>query len=98
MADLDEALFPIPGLLDFSARVDGEGRMVRLHIEIQSIYENRQILADVQGSLDAHPVIVAARKAGLLKTVSVAGRKGSPREATGASKRTISDCRGMLPT
>jgi phenylacetate-coenzyme A ligase PaaK-like adenylate-forming protein len=95
MADLDEALFPVSGLLDFSATVDGEGRMIRLHIEIQTIDENRQILTDVQGALDAHPVIVAARKAGLLKTVSVAGRKSSPREATGASKRTISDCRHL---
>jgi phenylacetate-coenzyme A ligase PaaK-like adenylate-forming protein len=95
MADLDEALFPVPGLLGFSARVDGEGRMARLHIEIQSIDENRKILSDVQGALDVHPVIVAARKAGLLKTLSVAGRKSSPREATGASKRTISDCRHL---
>jgi phenylacetate-coenzyme A ligase PaaK-like adenylate-forming protein len=98
MADLDEALFSIPGLLDFSAKVDGERRMVRLHIEIKTIDENRQILRDVQGALDAHPVIAAARKAGLLKTVSVTGRRGLRRPVNGASKRTIIDCRSILPT
>jgi phenylacetate-CoA ligase len=65
MADLDEALFLIAGLLDFSATLTREGGGNRLHVQTVVLEETGQALA-IRRQLDAVPSVWSAHEAGCL--------------------------------
>jgi len=93
MADLDEALFPLPGLLDFSAalsRCDGKDR---LRIKIQAMVTSGELMVSrARSAVDSIPTVRAACEQGAL-SVSVAIRGEARTGPVGAGKRGISDLR-----
>lgn len=95
MADLDEALFPVSGLIDFSAVLEPHEDSSRLVIEVEINEAAPAVCSEVQKILEAHPVISASKRAGALKTVSVGARKCGLPGTSGAGKRTIIDRRGL---
>ena len=67
MTDLDEAIFPVEGVLDFSASLESEMGIDRLRIEAQaSAPDNGQTIAAIQGALNVVPVIRSALQKGAL--------------------------------
>ena len=67
MTDLDEAIFPVEGVLDFSASLAREMGIDRLRIEAQATAPaNRQTIAAIQEALIAAPVIRSALQKGAL--------------------------------
>jgi len=95
MADLDEALFPLTGLLDFSAAVTREKGQDRLHIKVLAIEADSEQMACRAGNqAGAVPAVRAACEEGaLLVTVDVQ-REGQVVQA-GAGKRKIADLRSI---
>jgi phenylacetate-CoA ligase len=93
MADLDEALFGLPGLLDFSAVLTSENEKNRLHIEISAMETNeRKLAASVKSALCEIPCVQAASEEGtLLATVDVRMEGYVPEKGMG--KRMIVDHR-----
>ena len=74
MADLDEPLFGLPGLLDFSAVLTRETDRDRLHIEIQAMEGGSEQLAEsARSAIEAAAAVRAAIREGALR-VSIAIR------------------------
>jgi len=90
MADLDEALFPIDGVWNFTASLSHESKMDCLHVEVWGTGETRVDV--VQQAVDGIPAVQAARVAGQLDVVSMV-RKEGPFELSGPAKRMIVDRR-----
>jgi phenylacetate-CoA ligase len=93
LADLDEILFGLPGLLDFNAVVTSEKDRDRLHIEIQVLEGANTQLADRAKSLiEAVSAVRSAIGEGTL-SVSVAIRREDQFTPASAGKRRIVDKR-----
>jgi len=61
IADLDEALFQLPGIVDFRAVLTREKEKDRLHIEIHSMETDiEQLAGPARSAVDAIPVVRAA--------------------------------------
>jgi len=90
MADLDETLFPIDGVWNFTASLSREGKMDHLHVEVWGTVETKVHV--VQQALEAIPTVRAARDAGRLDVVSMV-RKDGPFELSGPAKRMLVDRR-----
>jgi phenylacetate-CoA ligase len=93
MADLDEALFPIDAVLDFSTTVAHEEERDCLHVEVEAVpWADDRVKLAVRQALDSIPAIRLAREEGRLDvfcTVQATGYTGAP----GPAKRTIADKR-----
>lgn len=88
MADLDEALFPIPGLVDFTAQLR-QGERAQLHIEALLLPgKGNGAASDVRKALDSIPAIVQAHQDGTL-TTAVTARLWDAGVAPHLGKRTI---------
>jgi phenylacetate-coenzyme A ligase PaaK-like adenylate-forming protein len=90
MADLDEALFPIDGVWNFTASLSGGGKMDRLQVEIRGTAKTQ--VPALRQALEAIPAVRAARDAGHLDVVSMV-RKEDPFDLSGPAKRMIADRR-----
>ncbi|MGA2402987.1 MAG: DVU_1553 family AMP-dependent CoA ligase [Syntrophobacteraceae bacterium] len=67
MADLDEAIFPVEGVVDFSASLTREKGPDRLRIKAQVTRpDNRRASAEIQEALNTLPVIRSALRGGAL--------------------------------
>jgi phenylacetate-coenzyme A ligase PaaK-like adenylate-forming protein len=90
MADLDDALFPLPALLDFSARLAcREGRTVLAVELLVTCEETREAVAQqARDALDALPAVHAARQAGAL-ALSVRAHTGATWAGRPPGKRMI---------
>jgi phenylacetate-coenzyme A ligase PaaK-like adenylate-forming protein len=93
MTELDEALFPLPGLLDFSADLTRENDRDRLRIEILTMKANGKHLADLARSAvrAIHAVRAACEEEALFVSIDVR-RKGQIVSNT-SGKRRITDLR-----
>jgi phenylacetate-coenzyme A ligase PaaK-like adenylate-forming protein len=91
MANLDEALFPIPGLLDFSATLAREEGEDRLHVQAFMIEATEKATASViRRQLDTVPSIRSAREAGgLTVRVDVQAADWGKTPEVHLSKRSI---------
>jgi phenylacetate-coenzyme A ligase PaaK-like adenylate-forming protein len=90
MADLDDAVFSVDGVWNFTASVSREGKTDRLQVEIYGTAETK--VSAVQEALEAIPALRAARDAGHLDVVSMV-RKECLFELSGQAKRGIVDRR-----
>lgn len=91
MADLDEALFTVPGVLNFSATVAREARDILL-LEVSAIEGCGSGMASKVGdSLEAIPAIESARSRGQVDVVVTVRPTGYI--PSGATKRMITDRR-----
>jgi phenylacetate-coenzyme A ligase PaaK-like adenylate-forming protein len=89
MADLDETLFAIDGLLDFEVEINLVDGMAWLRIQVQAAERDRSVLRSIRRVLDGHPVLVAARRAGTFKDFEVVLGEGRACPTNGVAKRTI---------
>jgi len=95
MADLDEALFRVPGVDDFEAILTREEReTLHLRFSLQTGSES-EAARGLQGALLEVPVIAAAVAGGSLAIGDVS-RVSSIRLTNSPAKRTISDQRKLL--
>ena len=93
MADLDEAVFPVEMVLDFSASLTRERGLDRLRIEALVIGDgNRQTVAAIEEALGAVPVIRSALLGGALAFDVTLVPEGQA-TAGGAAKRVLVDLR-----
>ncbi len=92
MADLDEPLFGLPGVLDFTALLARETDMDRLQVEIQAMARCAQLAQSAQKAIEALPAVRAAIRQGALR-VSVDVRLDEEFKPGGAGKRRIVDRR-----
>lgn len=93
MADLDEAIFPVEGVLDFSASITCERGMDQLRLEVQAMgYEGREIMDSLLEALNAIPVIGSAVHEGTL-ALKVSLLPEEQRIMKGTTKRAIDDLR-----
>lgn len=93
MAELDEALFGLPTLLDFSATLTRETDRDRLHIEIRALEgPGEQLEKSAQRAVEAIPVVAAAiDESGLRVSIEIFREgQGGPMYA---GKRRITDRR-----
>jgi hypothetical protein len=90
MADLDEALFSVDGVWNFSASLSYENNTNQLHVGIWGTGETK--MHDVQQALEAVFEIRAARESGLLEVV-LTMQKGDMSGFSGQAKRMIVDRR-----
>jgi phenylacetate-coenzyme A ligase PaaK-like adenylate-forming protein len=90
MADLDDALFPIDGVWDFTASLSREGKMDHLHIEVWGTGETRMPV--VQQAVETIPEVRAARESGRLEVVSMMRKEGQF-GFSGQAKRMLVDRR-----
>ncbi|MBS4026644.1 MAG: phenylacetate--CoA ligase family protein [Clostridia bacterium] len=93
MADLDEALFALDGLVDFQVALIRKGSKDQLEIGIRSATEDgEELLREVRLAVAAVPVIKSAVAAGELTIIPVVA---GPYECftNGTAKRTICDLR-----
>ena len=90
MADLDDAVFSVDGVWNFTASVSREGKTDHLRVEVHGTAETK--VSAVQQALEAIPAVRAARDAGHLDVVSMV-RKEGPFELSGPAKRMIVDRR-----
>ncbi len=94
MADLDDALFPIAALLDFTATITREDGLDRLCLEVQVAPGARDAVASaLLPALNSVPAFRRARAAGHLE-VTMDLRASDYRCAPSPAKRTILDMRG----
>jgi phenylacetate-coenzyme A ligase PaaK-like adenylate-forming protein len=93
MSDLDEAIFPIASVLDFSASLNRGRGMDRLRIEVRATGTGgRRTLAAIEEALSAVPVIAAAIRGGAL-TLDVSLVPEGRAEGGGPAKRVLMDLR-----
>jgi phenylacetate-coenzyme A ligase PaaK-like adenylate-forming protein len=90
MADLDEALFPIDGVWNFTASLSREGKIDHLNVEVCGTGETKVHV--VQQAVEAIPEVRAARKSGGLQVVSMLQKEG-PFGFWGQAKRVLVDRR-----
>jgi phenylacetate-coenzyme A ligase PaaK-like adenylate-forming protein len=93
MEDLDEALFPIRGLIDFSAELTLEHD--RNHLLIRATFpegSGEHETENIHTALKGVPVLRSSIREGRLK-VRVTVREGSPGALNGSTKRTMTDKR-----
>lgn len=90
MADLDEALFSVEGVQNFTAALSRQGETDHLRVEICGTVETT--VPPVQLALEAIPVVRAARAAGRLEVVLLV-RKEDPFDLSSPPKRMIVDRR-----
>jgi phenylacetate-coenzyme A ligase PaaK-like adenylate-forming protein len=90
MADLDDALFPIDGVCNFTALLSSEGGINHLCVEVWGTGETR--VHAVQQAVEAIPEVRAARESGRLEVVSKM-RKEEPFGFSGQAKRMLMDRR-----
>jgi phenylacetate-coenzyme A ligase PaaK-like adenylate-forming protein len=90
MADLDEALFPIDGVLNFTASLSRKDRLDHLRVEVWGTREIQ--LQIVQQAVEAIPGVRAARESGRLKVASMMQKEG-PFGFSGQAKRRLLDRR-----
>jgi phenylacetate-coenzyme A ligase PaaK-like adenylate-forming protein len=98
MAALDEALFPIPGLLDFQAEIQDLETGASLELTVWAAPgANRQaVLDDAARALADLPAVQSAlAKPGFHLAAPVAGPESGPDR--GSAKRRIIDCRRNMP-
>ena len=90
MADLDEALFARPEVLDFSAGIERAPAENILHIEVVAIKngENSDLSA-LQEMVEAIPVVQSAVRAGSLRVAVTIRKGGDSISATTMSKRLM---------
>jgi phenylacetate-CoA ligase len=89
VADLDEALFEIPALIDFEAAVARTERGASLAVRVWSVRpDHRDLERAALEALDAVPAIAAARSAGEL-TLTVDGAFAAGELPRGPEKRAI---------
>ncbi len=93
MTDLDEAIFPVEGVLDFSASLESAPGIDRLRIEAQATTpDSRQTIAAIQEALNVVPVIRSAlQKGALALDVSLLPKGQSGKRNT--AKRVLLDLR-----
>jgi len=91
MADLDEALFPLEGVLDFDAALTraGERDLLRLEVYAQEGHENG-MAAVMRRALKAIPALQTASDEGRLN-LSVGLQTNGAGPARGTAKRAIVD-------
>jgi phenylacetate-coenzyme A ligase PaaK-like adenylate-forming protein len=93
MADLDEAVFAVERVLDFSASLTREQGLDRLRIEAQVMGAgNRQAVAAIEEALSAVPVIRSELRGGAL-ALDVSLPPEGRAAAGGAAKRVLVDLR-----
>ncbi len=93
MADLDEAVFAVEAVLDFSARLTRKRGLDLLRIDARVTGSgNRKILAAIEEALDTVAVIRSAVRAGALALDVNLLPEGQV--ITGGGKRTLLDLRG----
>ena len=90
MADLDEALFAIDGVWNFTASLSREGKTDHLRVEVWGTGETK--VPVVQQAVEAIPEVRAARESGRLQVVSMMQKEG-PFALSGPAKRMIVDRR-----
>ncbi len=93
MEDLDEALFPIRDLIDFSAELTWEHD--RNHLQIKATFpegSGEHETGNIHSALKGIPVLLSSIREGRLK-VRVTVREGSPGTLNGSTKRTMTDKR-----
>ncbi len=91
LRDLDEALFSVPGLLNFWAAVSGDGKRDCLTVEVQMLH-GRQPDGNVARALQAVPAIQRSRGKGRLD-LNIHYRADT-QESVSLLKRVIADYRG----
>jgi hypothetical protein len=90
MADLDEALFSLGGVLDFAAAIARRGGKDSLHLEVEAAGSARADMATaINCALDSIPAIYQARLAGQL-VVDVAVQTQAAVGTQRLTKRMIS--------
>ena len=92
LAELDEALFALPGVLNFTATVTQENGQNRLHLAIFPAAASGDLTAAVHGALATIPALAAAQLCGALAVRLQIQPVGSP-GAVSLGKRTIHDQR-----
>lgn len=93
MADLDESLFRLPGLLDFTALLTHETGMDRIHIEILAMdAQSAQLAKRVRSAIEALRAVQAAVMEGALR-VSIDIHREGQFTPGGPGKRKIDDKR-----
>jgi len=90
MADLDEALFPLAGVRNFTASLSREGNLDRLQVEVWGTDETQ--VQVVQKAVAAIPGVRGARESGRLEVVSMMQQEG-PLKFSGQAKRMLVDRR-----
>ncbi len=91
MADLDEALFPIPSVLDFTATLSREESLEQLRVSIKLLKEDYAVGPLAHEALETIPSIKAARENGQLRVL--VSTSGTDCPTRGAAKRSIQDRR-----
>lgn len=93
VADLDEALFPLSGLLNFRTEIKGSGTKASLHV---TVYTGKcsgdQLVHDAQVAIMKVPAVREAVAEGAL-TLAPIGISNENWLSTGSIKRKIIDCR-----
>ena len=93
MTDLDEALFPIRDLIDFSAELSREGDANFLQITATLLGGNgEQETKNILEALKSIPALCCGTNKGKLE-IRITVRKGSPGPLNGTTKRTLIDRR-----
>ncbi len=90
MADLDEALFPIDGVWNFTAWLSGEGKIDCLNLEIWGMGQTKAHV--VQEAVEAIPAVRGALESGRLKVAPMIQKEG-PFGFSGQAKRILLDRR-----
>jgi phenylacetate-coenzyme A ligase PaaK-like adenylate-forming protein len=90
MADLNEALFPIDGVLNFTASLSRQDQIDHLHVEVWGTGEAN--LHAVRQAVETIPGVRAARESGRLQVVSMLQKEGTF-GFSGSAKRTLLDRR-----
>lgn len=97
MADLDEALFPIRDLIDFTAELTWEDdrshlRLIAFFLDGSCMQSGRQRINDISEALNSVSSLQSCARRGKLR-ITVALREGHCGASSGSTKRTIIDKR-----
>lgn len=97
MADLDDQIFPLEGVLDFSAAVTREGGRDCLNLVVQVAPGAREMVSAALGqALDCWPALRPVRSAGLLHVILL--RESNYRDLRSPVKRMLLDLRDRRAT
>ncbi len=96
LADLDEALFSIASVVNFTATVSGDWQAACLNLEAVLLPESGNgWISQVEAALDQIPAIREARQVGRLE-VRISGKTYAPAQAGSLAKRKIIDLRSGI--